>query len=140
MKSYVTIQSSEGSGQSDMGAVNRDLGWSNLPNFVNIRCHIQEKSRETVTDEYARVDEEGRVIIYHQNKDLKNYKPRDDKNQTQLRIIYWKANPNSRISFPVNDNDVEILEFKGHIEQVGAMRGRKKFFVLRAERNTKWKL
>lgn len=138
MRNFMTIQTSEGAQQDSLGAINRPDAWVNIEEFTNIRCHIQEKSKETVTERFSRTDEEHRDLIYHNNKTLYAYDPNDSKNQTQLRIIVNKTDPTRKLTFPVADEDIEIYDFMGHIEQVKAVRRRIKFFILRAQRNNRW--
>lgn len=133
-KSFMTIQTSEGAGQTNIGSINRADSWANLPDFVNIKCHVQEKSKQTVTERFSRLDEEHNDLIYHQNLALKNYRPADQQNQTQLRIITNRIDTTKPLVFPVNEEiDIKIYDWMGHIEQVATKRKRHKFFILRCQ-------
>lgn len=135
----MTIQSSEGATQTEDGSIDRPGAWVTLEAFKNIRCHIQEKSQFTVTERFARTDEEHNDLIYHQSLALYNYNPSSSKNQTQLRIIVNKSNPTKQLTFPITDeNDIEIYDFRGQIEQVKGVRTRTKFFIIRCQRNNRW--
>ena len=143
MRNYMTIQTSEGNYQQldTDGAIDRHSSWVTLNQFKNIKCHIQEKSRETVTDKYMRHEEEHRDIIYHTSLELYNYAPNFQQNQTSLRILV--ARNYGLISSPISDltdNDIYIFEFMGHIEQVKAVRKRFNFFVLRCQKTDRWSL
>lgn len=139
----MTIQTAEGNYQqlNSDGAIDRHSSWVTLEQFKNLKCHIQEKSRETVTHKYMRHEEEHRDIIYHSNLALYNYAPNDGQNQTLLRILV--ARNYNALSFPISNlltNDIFIFEFLGHIEQVKAQRSRFKFFVLRCQKTDRWAL
>lgn len=134
LNNYMTIQTSKGANQNDDGSLDREAAWVEIKEFKNIKCHIQEKSKQTVVERYAKEEEEHNDLIYHTNKSLYDYVP-----STAIRIIVNKANPNSKLSFPVNEEDIEIYEFMGSIEQVKGLRKRFKFFILRAERNDRWR-
>lgn len=134
MSNYMTIQSSELSNQHDVGSIDRAGSWVNLSDFENVRCNIQEKSKQTVTERFSKQQEEHNDLIYHQSRDLYNLEI-----QTTLRIIVLKSNPHTRIlNFSIDDSDLDIYEFKGHVEQVKGVRRRKLLFILRCERNDMW--
>lgn len=131
----MTVQSSEGASQTSTGSVDRSSAWIELPGLENIKCHIQEKSKQTVTERFSKLQEEHNDLIYHQNQEIYDIDP-----QAELRIIVWKANPHLQINFDlrVEDADLQIYTFKGHIEQVKGVRRHKSFFILRCERNDMW--
>ena len=133
-KNFMTVQTSEGAIQTEVGSLDRASSWVNEPDFTNVRCHIQEKSKQTVTERFSKLQEEHNDLIYHRSLTL--YQLED---QPQLRIIVLKSDPCQQITdFTLADEFYEIYEFKGHIEQVKGMRRRHKFFILRVERNDMW--
>ena len=133
-KNFMTVQTSEGAIQTEIGSLDRPTAWVNEPDYTNVRCHIQEKSKQTVTERFSKLQEEHNDLIYHRNLTLYQLK-----NQPQLRIIVLKSDPCKKITdFTLADEFYEIYEFKGHIEQVKGMRRRHRFFIIRAERNDMW--
>ncbi len=134
LKNFMTVQTSEGAIQTEVGSLDRAASWVNEPNFTNIRCHIQEKSKQTVTERFSKLQEEHNDLIYHRNLSLYQLEA-----QPQLRIIVLKVDPCQQIiDFTLEDATYEIYEFKGHVEQVKGMRRRHKLFILRVERNDRW--
>lgn len=137
LTNYMTIETCEGANQTSDGAINRAASWSPIPQFKNILCNIQEKSRKIVNAEYGIVEELHENIAYHTNVALYNYAASLTKNQTLLRVI-TNRNPRNSLVFPVSLESINIFMFRGHIEQISCVRGRVNFFVLRLERSNKW--
>ena len=135
----MTIQTSEGAGQSKIGSIARFNSWVNLTDFTNVRCHVQEKSKQTVAERFSRLDEEHNDLIYHTILALYNYRPADNQNQTSLRIITNRVDTTKPIVFPVTVNDIsiKIYDWMGHIEQVASKRRRYNFFILRCQRDNR---
>ncbi len=133
-KNFMTVQTSEGAIQIQIGSLDRASAWVNEPLYTNVRCHIQEKSKQTVSSRFSKLQEEHDDLIYHQSLAIYQIP-----HQPRLRIIVLKSNPDLQITdFTLADSFYEIYEFKGHIEQVKGMRRRHKFFILRVERNDMW--
>lgn len=123
--------------QEEAGNIDREDSWVQLEPYVNIRCHIQEKSRITVTDDEGNyLTQEHRDVIYHLNRSVYLL----DGNHTDLRII-THIDPLIKLSFPVSQSElsnIAIYEFKGHIRQVAAIKRAKQLYTLRVERNYRW--
>lgn len=98
----MTIQTSENKEQDTDGAFLYQ--WETLEEFRNVKCHIQEKSKHTVTERFNQLHEEHNDLIYHLNRDLYNYDP-GNLNQTQLRILVSK-NPLATIASVIENDDV----------------------------------
>lgn len=139
MKNRMTIQTSEMASQGNSGAINRQSAWINHPDFLNVKCNIQEKSKQTVTERFSRQDEEHNDLIYHLSKSLYEF---NNLPSTQLRIIVLRSNPNKVITDfdSLNEEDFWIYKFMGHIEQVKSIRSKRTFYILRCERNNRLRL
>ena len=87
-------------------------------------------ARSIISEEFGLVQELHRDVIFHQSRRLREY----DVNQTSLRIIMKKARPQSALSFPVADDQIDIFTFKGHIQEV-QHHSRIQLYILRCERN-----
>ena len=139
----MTVQTSEGTVQDKDGELDREASWVNIPEFVNIRCHIQERGRQSITDEYNYLTEANKIPIFHMVRRLYEYRPREEKNQTSLRILVNRENPAKQLVFPIEDEkkQIDIYEFKGHIEEVkGVRKSSHRFFVFMTERTNRWEL
>lgn len=144
MKNYITILSDELVPQSieTDGALDYSGGKTALSQFENVKCNIQEKSKNSIFLDLGKEEEEYTTVIYHQSKALKEYQPRGNNNQNALWIICHKNDPFSRINFADvqrNSNNYDVFEFKGHVEQIRAKRN-PKFYILRACRTYKWSI
>lgn len=144
MKNYMSIVSDELVPQSieTDGALEYGSGKPVLSQFENLRCNIQEKSRDSTNTMFGKEEEDYTTLIYHQSKALKEYKPRGNNNQTALWIVCNKNNPFSQIDYDDvqrNSIDYDLFEFRGHLEQIRARRG-PKFYILRARRTYKWSI
>ena len=139
----MVVQTAKDSVQNADGSIDREGSWVTL--FANIKCNIQERSKQNVTERYGRKEEEHRDVIYHTNKDLSNYE-----SHTDIRILTNKTRPSSKIVLPIHEEDnsvykdddgnlIDIFQFKGHIDQVRTNRNHgNNVFILWVERNKRW--